>query len=474
MEIKDLKKAKVLVIGDLMLDHYIHGIVERISPEAPVPVILPDNEEFRLGGAANVASNISSLGGKVRLLGILGKDKAGNELKNLLKESLISTKLIRSISPTVTKQRIVVSQQQLLRLDREEYFSKEDALGLKKIIASELKKYSVVILSDYGKGTLQDIKAIITLAKENNCKILVDPKGKDFKKYQGVSIITPNYKEFCEVVGMPKDELDLTKKATNLLKKLKLEALLITRGSDGMTLLISKKRKVIRHDFLAEAKEVFDVSGAGDTVIASFATGISAGNSILEACKLANVAAGIVVGKLGTSVTKPQEITNTISGKYSLKVLEQEEVILKTTQAQHKKEKVVFTNGCFDILHLGHITYLQKAKKLGSKLIVAVNSDSSVRKLKGSKRPVNNLSDRMSVLAALECVDWVVSFSEATPEKLIRKLKPQVLVKGSDYSIKKIVGGKYVESYGGKVKTIPLVEGFSTSLTIAKIRKSDQ
>ena len=471
MQINDLKKSKVLVIGDLMLDQYINGIVDRVSPEAPVPIIKPSKEEVRLGGAANVAANIASLGGKVSLLGIIGKDEFGLKFRQTLKKYSIKAKLVTSSNPTITKQRIVVSQQQLLRLDRESFFSKKDCAGLKNISASEMKKHDLVILSDYGKGSLQDIKSIIKLAKKEKCRVIVDPKGKDFMKYKGASVMTPNYIEFCEAVGTPDNEPDLTKKAFSLVKSLGLEVLLITRGADGITLIRSEKKKLIRNDFSAESKEVFDVSGAGDTVIATLAAALSVDNDILEATKLANIAAGIVVEKFGTSTIKFQEIQSALSVGKDSKLLTNSEAILKIKKAQEKNEKVVFTNGCFDILHLGHITYLQKAKELGSKLIVAVNSDSSVKSLKGSKRPINNLSDRMLVLASLECVDWIISFTDSSPEKIIRKLKPNVLVKGDDYKTDEIAGNKFVLSNGGQVKTIPLVKGISTSSTISKILK---
>ena len=438
MQLNEFKNAKVLVVGDLMLDQYIHGEVDRISPEAPVPVIKPKYEESRLGGAANVASNISALGAKTKLLGIVGKDQAGLEFKRLLKKFKIQSKLVNSKLPTVTKQRIVVAKQQLLRLDREEFFMKEDASKLKSYISADLSKYSVLVLSDYGKGSLQDIEGIIKLAKKKGCKVLIDPKGKDFNRYKGASIITPNYKEFCEVVGVPKDEMELMKKSTKLITKLDLQALLITRGSDGMTLIVKDNKSFVRNDLPTKAVEVFDVSGAGDTVIGTFATSLACGKNVLEACKLANLAAGIVVGKFGTSVTDYHEIFSSLEQGNNPKMLGLNEVIQSLEKDKADKRKIVFTNGCFDILHMGHITYLQKAKELGSKLIVAVNSDSSVKNLKGSKRPINKLIDRMTVLSALECVDYVVSFSDDNPEKIIKRLKPDVLVKGSDYKLQEI------------------------------------
>ena len=297
--------------------------------------------------------------------------------------------------------------------------------------------------------------------------VLVDPKGQDFSKYKGASIITPNYSEFVTAVGKVSSDSDLTKKAKKLLSNLKLQALLITRGSEGMTLIQKNKSGIKRDDFPTEAQDVFDVSGAGDTVIASLASAISSGFDLANSVKLANIAAGIVVGKSGTATPTLSELKNSF---YSQDNLSKAEVKKLCQQSQKDSMKVVFTNGCFDVLHAGHVTYLQAAKKLGDKLVVGLNSDSSVKKLKGKERPINSLEERMTILKALGCVDWVVPFTEETPLNLIKYLKPNVLVKGADYKTEDIVGSNFVLKNKGEVKTIPLVEGLSTTKKIQKIK----
>ena len=469
MNLDLLKVGNVLVIGDVVLDKYIHGNVSRVSPEAPVPVLKPQSEEVRLGGAANVASNVSSLGSKVFLQGVVGKDDNAKELKALAKDKKIKSSFVASLSPTISKLRLLASKQQLIRIDSEEEFSDQDwkstKINFNKNIAST--KATVLIISDYGKGTLKDIPYLIKEAKKKGVFVLVDPKGQDFSKYKGASIITPNYSEFVTAVGKVSSDSDLTKKAKKLLSDLKLQALLITRGSEGMTLIQKNKSGIKRDDFPTEAQDVFDVSGAGDTVIASLASAISSGFDLANSVKLANIAAGIVVGKSGTATPTLSELKNSF---YSQDNLSKAEVKKLCQQSQKDSMKVVFTNGCFDVLHAGHVTYLQAAKKLGDKLVVGLNSDSSVKKLKGKERPINSLEERMTILKALECVDWVVPFTEETPLNLIKYLKPNVLVKGADYKTEDIVGSNFVLKNKGEVKTIPLVEGLSTTKKIQKIK----
>lgn len=469
MNLDLLKDGNVLVIGDVVLDKYIHGNVSRVSPEAPVPVLKPQSEEVRLGGAANVASNVSSLGSKVFLQGVVGKDDNAKELKALAKDKKIKSSFVASLSPTITKLRLLASKQQLIRIDSEEEFSDQDwkstKINFNKNISST--KATALIISDYGKGTLKDIPYLIKEAKKKGVFVLVDPKGQDFSKYKGASIITPNYSEFVTAVGKVSSDSDLTKKAKKLLSDLKLQALLITRGSEGMTLIQKNKSGIKRDDFPTEAQDVFDVSGAGDTVIASLASAISSGFDLANSVKLANIAAGIVVGKSGTATPTLSELKNSF---YSQDNLSKAEVKKLCQQSQKDSMKVVFTNGCFDVLHAGHVTYLQAAKKLGDKLVVGLNSDSSVKKLKGKERPINSLEERMTILKALECVDWVVPFTEETPLNLIKYLKPNVLVKGADYKTEDIVGSNFVLKNKGEVKTIPLVEGLSTTKKIQKIK----
>ena len=468
MNLKILNKGHVLVFGDIILDRYISGSVDRVSPEAPVPVLKPSNEEIRLGGAANVALNLSSLGSNTTLIGVTGKDESSTQIIDLLKKNNIKKALSKSNHPTISKLRILASQQQLIRIDNEEEFSEADwqssLSNYRKLIS--LKKNKVLIISDYEKGTLKNIPLIIREAKKLKKIILVDPKGDDFSKYKSADIITPNFQEFERVVGRVKREPEITKKGKDLIKSLNLNSLLITRGSEGMTLLDKRNGKVIREDFPTEARDVFDVSGAGDTVIASIAAGLAGGLSLSESIRLANLAAGIVVGKSGTATVNQAELVPYLGLSESYVSFNEVKVYSKDLHESGKK--IVFTNGCFDILHAGHVEYLEAAKELGDKLIVAINTDRSVRKLKGSSRPVNTLAHRAKVLASLQCIDKVVFFDEDTPIKLIKAIGPDVLVKGGDYKLKDIVGHKEVSQSGGSVVTIPLVKGLSTSKIISE------
>tara|TARA_B100001287_G_scaffold103423_1_gene86947 strand:+ start:169 stop:1581 length:1413 start_codon:yes stop_codon:yes gene_type:complete len=468
MNLKMLNKGHVLVFGDIILDRYISGSVDRVSPEAPVPVLKPSNEEIRLGGAANVALNLSSLGSNTTLIGVTGKDESSTQIIDLLKKNNIKKALSKSKHPTISKLRILASQQQLIRIDNEEEFSETDwqssLSNYRKYI--NLKKNKVLIISDYEKGTLRNIPLIIREAKKLKKIILVDPKGDDFSKYKSADIITPNFQEFERVVGKVNSEPEITKKGKDLIKSLNLNSLLITRGSEGMTLLDKRNGKVIREDFPTEARDVFDVSGAGDTVIASIAAGLAGGFSLSESIRLANLAAGIVVGKSGTATVNQAELVPYLG--LSESYVSFNEVKVYSKDLHERGKKIVFTNGCFDILHAGHVEYLEAAKELGDKLIVAINTDRSVRKLKGSSRPVNTLAHRAKVLASLQCIDKVVFFDEDTPIKLIKAIRPDVLVKGGDYKLKDIVGHKEVSQSGGSVVTIPLVKGLSTSKIISK------
>ena len=468
MDLKKLQKGKVIVFGDIMLDKYLSGSIDRISPEAPVPVLKPSSEEIRLGGAANVALNLSSLGVKTTLLGVTGKDDDSEKIIDLLKLNKIRFSLRRSVVPTISKTRLLSSQQQLLRIDEEEKFLDADwkaSLGqFLKLVNQENNK--VFVLSDYGKGTLMDTKLIIRRAKAKGKIILIDPKGKDFSKYVGADLITPNLNEFMEVVGNITSEKELTKKGKNLIKSLKLKALLITRGPDGMTLLENKNNKIKRTDFPTQARDVFDVSGAGDTVIASVASGLAADFTLEESIRLANIAAGIVVAKLGTASVYLDEIRPYYEKRIPYLNLEGARTLVELFR--ERNQKIVFTNGCFDILHAGHVEYLEAAKSKGDKLIVGINSDRSVAQLKGSKRPINKLIHRAKVLGSLRCVDEVVMFDEETPIKLIKSLQPDFLVKGGDYKVQDIVGYDVVSKYGGSIITIPLIKGLSTTKILSQ------
>ena len=466
MNLKLLSKGNVLVFGDIILDRYISGSVDRVSPEAPVPVLKPSKEDIRLGGAANVAVNLSDLGSKATLIGVTGKDDSSDKVKELLQKNKIRNILSKSVNPTISKLRFLAGQQQLIRIDSEEEFTEADwkssLSNYRKHI--RLKKNQVLIISDYEKGTLKNIPLIIKEAKKLNKIVLVDPKGDNFSKYKSADIITPNFDEFVRVVGKIKGEADVTTKGKELIYALKLNAILITRGSEGMTLLENKRGKIIRMDFPTEAKDVFDVSGAGDTVIASIAAGIAGGFSLSESIKLANIAAGIVVGKSGTATVRRKEINPFLDKAGAYMSMGQAKSFAQSLR--QKGQKIIFTNGCFDILHAGHVKYLEAAKDLGDKLIVGINSDQSVKKLKGKNRPLNKLEHRAKVLASLRCVDAVVVFGDITPIKLISAVKPNILVKGGDYKIKEIVGYEEVIKFGGKVLTIPLVKGISTTKII--------
>ena len=468
MDLHQLKQGKILIVGDIILDEYLQGTVSRVSPEAPVPVLRPDDRELRLGGAANVASNVKSLGAKVELIGVLGKDTAAKELRELLKNKSIRASLTNSEKTTVHKLRLLAGQQQLLRLDREESFTKKDWQVTKNTFSKKLKGFNAVIVSDYGKDTLVDVPFLIKESKKKNIPVFIDPKGNNFNKYKGAYIITPNFMEFSTEVGGVSSESDFTNKANKLIKKLALQALLVTRGQEGMTLFKKDRDKIKRTDFPTEARDVFDVSGAGDTVIASLASAQSSGMTLEDSVKLANAAAGIVVGKSGTASPSLAELSISLNSGDS--VLSKPEIKDLVKEAKKDSKKIVFTNGCFDLLHVGHITYLEEAKKLGDRLIVALNSDNSVKKLKGAKRPIHKLKERAKQIAALDSVDWVTSFTEDTPLKLIKELEPDVLVKGKDYKVKDIAGSKEVLAKGGQVKTIKLVKGVSTSNLIKKIK----
>ena len=469
MNLKQLSKGNVLVFGDVILDRYISGTVDRVSPEAPVPVLKPTKEDIRLGGAANVAVNLSSLGSKATLIGVTGRDDSSNQIKDLLKKNKIKNALTKSVNPSISKLRFLAGQQQLIRIDSEEEFTEADwkssLSNYRKHI--RLEKNKVLVISDYGKGTLKNIPLIIKEAKKLNKIILVDPKGDNFSKYNSANIITPNFDEFVRVVGKIKGEADVTSKGKELINSLKLRALLITRGSEGMTLLEKKTGKIVRMDFPTEPTDVFDVSGARDTVIASIAAGLAGGFSLSESIRLANVAAGIVVGKSGTATVNKTEITPFLNKAEAYMSMEEAESFAQSLR--QKGKKIIFTNGCFDILHAGHVEYLEAAKDLGDKLIVGVNSDQSVKELKGKNRPLNMLEHRAKLLASLRCVDAVVVFGDKTPIKLISAVKPDILVKGGDYKINEIVGHEEVVKSGGKVMTIPLVKGISTTKIIQKM-----
>ena len=464
-------KAQVLVVGDLMLDRYWHGATSRISPEAPVPVVKVEQSEDRIGGAGNVALNIASLGAGASLVGIVGKDEAAESLaKRLQSAGIYADFQVSNTKPTITKLRVISRHQQLLRLDFEDAFEAEDCDQLPQKVEQLLGNVGALILSDYAKGALQNPQAIISLARHAGVPVLVDPKGTNFESYRGATLLTPNLAEFEAVVGICSNEQALVTKGAELLDRLDMDALLITRSEHGMTWL----RKGLPELHLpARAREVFDVTGAGDTVISVLATALAAGAELPDAVAMANIAAGIVVGKLGTATISMPELRRAISEEQGSErgVVNEEQLLVDVADARAHGERIVFTNGCFDILHAGHVGYLEQARKQGDRLILAVNSDASVKRLKGEGRPINPVERRMAVLAGLEAVDWVVSFEDDTPERLLELIKPDILVKGGDYSRTEVVGWEIVEGYGGEIKALDFLDDCSTTAIVEKIQE---
>ena len=474
IEIPDFSRAHVLVVGDLMLDRYWHGDTSRISPEAPVPVVRVGEAEERAGGSGNVALNIAALCAHAMVIGLTGEDEASDALEKLLTQQGVECEFEQVPEcSTITKLRVLSRHQQLIRLDFEDGFSRYQGDGLLQRYQQQLATAGAVILSDYGKGTLRDIQAFIQAARSQNVPVLIDPKGDDFARYRGATLITPNMSEFEAVVGACHSDEEIEVKGTALMQQLDLKALLVTRSEHGMTLLQQGSEPL---HLPTQAREVYDVTGAGDTVISVLTAALAAGNSLADATALANLAAGIVVSKLGTATVTVDEIRQAIREQQTVRrgVLDEDELLALVNDAKQHGETVVMTNGCFDILHSGHATYLEQARRLGDRLIVAVNDDESVKRLKGPDRPVNTLAKRMHMLAALEFVDWVVPFFEDTPTRLICKLMPQILVKGGDNEPDKIPGGQCVREAGGEVKVLTYVEGVSTTGIIGTIRESER
>ncbi len=470
LRVPDFAGKTVLVAGDVMLDRYWLGPTERVSPEAPVPVVQVGASEERPGGAGNVAVNLAALGMNVRLLGVSGNDEAGARLKVLLGEAGIDARLLVSDSaPTITKLRVMSRSQQLLRLDFESPYPSADTVPLLQNFAQALAGCDLVVLSDYAKGTLTDPQALIRAAAAANIPVLVDPKGRDFGRYAGASVLTPNRGEFEAVAGECDDETSLVTRAENMRAQLGLDALLLTLGERGMLLLRGTGEPLW---LAAEAREVFDVTGAGDTVIAVMAAGLAAGLDHDAAAELANTAAGLVVAKRGTASVSESELRLAAHrrGLPASGMVTEEQLQKLVTEARQAGQRVVMTNGCFDILHAGHVAYLAEARALGDRLVIAVNDDASVRRLKGAPRPVNALADRMAVLAGLAAVDWVVPFADDTPAELICKVLPDILVKGGDYRPEEIAGADCVIENGGEVKILPLRAGRSTSRIIDALK----
>ena len=459
-----------MVAGDVMLDRYLFGATGRISPEAPVPVVHVNQTDDRPGGAANVAVNLASLGATTRLLGLVGEDAAAESLQSILTGLGIDCAFTRTKDrPTITKTRVQSRGQQLIRLDEENAaFLAGDAM--RSALTKSIEGAGAVVLSDYGKGALSDVTALIGVCRAAGIPALVDPKGTDFTKYRGASLITPNQSEFEAVAGVCANEDDLVRRARQMIDELELSALLITRSEKGMLLLESGGEPL----FLStQAREVYDVTGAGDTVIATLAGALASGQDLAAAAALANLAAGLVVRKIGVASVTPGELRVSLHqrGQGGRGLVNADELHTMVLESRARDERIIMTNGCFDVLHAGHVSYLEEAKSLGDRLIVAVNDDDSVRRLKGDSRPVNALEDRLLVLAGLAAVDWVVPFSEDTPALLIERILPDVLVKGGDYSPDEIVGAKQVLKNGGEVRVLPFRDGHSSSRIIDRLRE---
>jgi D-beta-D-heptose 7-phosphate kinase/D-beta-D-heptose 1-phosphate adenosyltransferase len=470
-----LADSKILVVGDVMLDRYWHGDTGRISPEAPVPVVKVSKLEDKAGGAANVAKNIAHLDGRVSLLGIIGNDDNGASLEALLAAENIDSKLVKqSDAPTIAKMRVISRHQQVVRLDLEERFSEAHSELLLTQLSALIDEYDIVVFSDYNKGSLHAITAMIEVAKKAGKTVLVDPKSKQLADYRGADFITPNLNEYQTAGGVMGDEQIIANSAREIISTCGLGAMLLTRSEQGMSLITANEKS----DFPAQVLEVSDVTGAGDTVIATLAVMVGTGMPAAQAVEIANVAAGLVVAKLGAATVSPEELSAKLT-QYLRDTGEQyqvpaEEVIHHIELAKQRGEKIVFTNGCFDILHAGHVRYLAQAKARGDKLVVGLNNDASISRLKGPERPINPLDERATVISALASVDWVIPFgSEAendTPAKLIERVKPDVLVKGGDYKVSEIAGADFVLANGGQVEVLEFVNGCSTSKIITKIQ----
>ena len=460
--------ARVLVVGDVILDRYVHGVSERISPEAPVPVVKVTATEERPGGAANVALNVRSLGVDVQLLGITGVDAAAATLEQQLVGAGIQCQFVTQTGlPTITKVRVLSQHQQLLRMDYESEYARSEVLVSR--FAQLLPGIACVVLSDYAKGSLGGVRELISQAVAAGTMVLVDPKGVDFNRYRGATLLTPNQREFEAVAGKCRDDAELEARGRALCRELGLKAMLITRGERGMTLIESGKGEALH--LRTRTHEVYDVTGAGDTVIGVTAAGLASGYALAQAVEFANAAAGLVVAKLGTAAISLVELNQALMPMTpaARRIVGPDQIAGVVRAARESGKRIVMTNGCFDLLHPGHVEYLEQARGLGDRLLVAVNSDASATRLKGAGRPINPLASRLRLLAALACVDWVTSFEEDTPAELVARVRPDVLVKGGDYRIDQVAGAETVQGYGGRVEVLPFLPGHSTSNMVATI-----
>lgn len=474
-----LGKPRVAVVGDLILDHYVFGAVSRISPEAPIPVLHVRKEEDRLGGAANVAANILSLGGRSTLVGAIGRDEPGARFRKLAQAARgleLDAALTRS-RPTVLKTRMVSQNQQMLRVDRESSAAlpADELQDVAARALKSLKGVGALVLSDYGKGvvTPASAQALIAQAAKAGVPVIVDPKGRDYSRYKGATAVTPNRSEAEAATGIDCSTMEGVEQAGRLLcKQLKLKAAVITLSAEGVAVIPARGQMA---HFPAQARSVYDVTGAGDTFIAAFAMCVAAGADFNTAARLANYAAALKVARFGAVAITREELRRSVISAHegfdhAGKVMSHTELVEALGEHRKRGEQIVFTNGCFDLLHQGHVTYLNFCRGQGDVVVIGLNSDASVRRLKGPSRPVNEAEARARVLAALSDVDYVTVFEQDTPEKLIRKVKPDVLVKGEDWSGSRVAGADFVESNGGRVVFAPLVQGKSTSSMIEKAK----
>ena len=483
MERKDIEslftkapEIRALVVGDLMLDEYLWGKAERISPEAPVQVVEVQREELRLGGAGNVVNNLVALGCRVSACSVIGDDENGQLLLEafMMRGVNVAGIFVDHQRKTSKKTRVLASNQQIVRIDREtrDAVVRESESRLIEFIRDEVPHCDVILVSDYLKGVLTPgvLVAIVATGRQAGIPVVVDPKGSDYRRYAGATVLTPNRKEAEAATGIAiRDEESLCRAAGKLLSEVTLDALLVTRSEQGMSLF--QADGAVDH-IPTVAREVFDVTGAGDTVLAMLGVAMGCGLGVAEAARLANTAAGIAVGKVGTSTVAPEEIIAEVGRSHQdsdTKIKNPDVLGRLVKELKNRRKRIVFTNGCFDLLHAGHVTYLQAARSFGDLLILGLNSDASIRRLKGEKRPLIGEIERAHLLAALDCVDYVVIFDEDTPLKLIETIRPDVLVKGGDYTREGVVGHELVESYGGRVELVQFVDGRSTSGIIEQI-----
>ncbi len=473
-----LAQARVLCVGDLMLDRFVYGAVDRVSPEAPIPVLRIEREAAMLGGAGNVAANLLALGAGCRFVSVVGDDGAGAEVRQLVAAETGTADgiVVEPARQTTLKTRFIGGRQQLLRADAETVAPIKAASAAAVLAAARaaLGQVGAVVLSDYGKGVLTDalVADLIAAARAAGLPVVVDPKGTDYRRYRGASIVTPNRKELMQATRLPADdEAEVEAACRHLIATCGIDAVIATRSERGMSVVTRDGAAV---HLPAEAREVFDVSGAGDTAVATLTAALSAGVDLDDAARLANLAAGIVVGKVGTAVVRAPELLAALHAQEwrhgEAKVAAREEAAESVARWRHLGKRVGFTNGCFDLLHPGHISLLTQARAACDVLVVGLNSDASVKRLKGDSRPVQSETARATVLASLGCVDLVVVFGEDTPEQLIRALRPDVLVKGADYTVETVVGADFVQSYGGRVVLANLVAGQSTTNTIRRMQ----